>query len=117
MPFALREEVDSQLRDMQQKGVIQPSSSLWASPVVMVHKKDCSHRFCVGYRLLNSVTKQDLNPSLGLMTYSISWANPSISVSWIWHLGTGRSKNSIDAFVTSQGLFEFQVMPFTQKLN
>jgi len=50
MPFAVRQEVAKQLKSMQQKGVIQPSRSPWSSPVVMVRKKDGSHRFCVDYR-------------------------------------------------------------------
>ena len=47
MPFAVREEVARQLKSMQEAHVIQPSSSPWASPVVMVRMKDGSHRFCV----------------------------------------------------------------------
>ena len=52
MPFALRQEVARQLCSMQESGVIQPSKSPWASPVVLVRKKDGSHRFCVDYRTL-----------------------------------------------------------------
>ena len=62
MLFAVREEVARQLRKMQATGVIQPSCSPWASPVVIVKKKDGSHRFCVDYRALNSVTKADTFP-------------------------------------------------------
>ena len=47
---------------MQEAGVVQPSSSPWSSPVVMVRKKDGTHRFCVDYRGLNSVTKLDTFP-------------------------------------------------------
>ena len=47
---------------MQQNGVIQPSSSPWSSPVVIVRKKDGTHRFCVDYRKLNAVTKADKFP-------------------------------------------------------
>ena len=36
LPFALQQEVSRQLRDMQSQGVIQPSKSPWASPVVLV---------------------------------------------------------------------------------
>jgi len=50
MPFVVRQEVAKQLHDMQRNGVIQPSSSPWSSPVVMVRKRDGSHRFCMDYR-------------------------------------------------------------------
>ena len=62
MPFAVREEVARQLERMQAAEVIQPSTSPWASPVVMVRKKDGTHRFCVHYRQLNTVTKADTYP-------------------------------------------------------
>lgn len=35
-PFAIHEEITRQLNQMQQQGVISPSSSSWASPVVLV---------------------------------------------------------------------------------
>ena len=62
MSFVVRQEVSKQLRKMQETGVIQPSKSPWASPVVLVRKKEGSHRFCVDYRELNSVTKPDTFP-------------------------------------------------------
>ena len=40
MPFALRQDVDRLVGEMLDQGVIQPSSSPWASPVVLVRKKD-----------------------------------------------------------------------------
>ena len=57
MPLAVRREVSKQLKNMQEAGVIKPSTSPWSSPVVMVKKKDGSQRFCVDYWALNSITK------------------------------------------------------------
>ena len=62
MPFSVRQEVCKQLEEMQKNGVIQPSNSPWVSPVVLIRKKDGSHRFCVDYRGLNTVTKADTFP-------------------------------------------------------
>ena len=47
---------------MQEDGIIQPSNSPWASPIVLVKKKDGGLRICVDYRALNSVTKADCFP-------------------------------------------------------
>ena len=62
VPFTARQEIACQLHSMQDQGVIHPSSSPWASPVVLVHKKDGLLRFCIDYRNLNSVTKSDTFP-------------------------------------------------------
>jgi len=47
-PFK-KEEVHQLLQDMLSRGVIRPSTSPWASPVVLVQKKDGSTRFCLDY--------------------------------------------------------------------
>ena len=46
---------------MMDQGVVQPSYSPWASPIVLV-KKDGGTRFCVDFRRLNAITKQDVFP-------------------------------------------------------
>lgn len=60
--FAVRDEIARNLQEMQDANVIQPSNSPWASPVVLVRKKDGTLHFCVDYRGLNSVTKLDQFP-------------------------------------------------------
>ena len=54
---AEREEVDKML----QAGVIEPSSSPWASPIVSVTKNG-SIRYCIDYRQLNNITFKDSYP-------------------------------------------------------
>ena len=47
---------------MLSKGIIQPSSKHWASPVMLVRKKDGSTRFYIDYRKVNVVTHKDAYP-------------------------------------------------------
>ena len=47
---------------MLHNGVISPSVSPWAAPVVFVRKSDGTMRFCVGYRKLNTITRKDSHP-------------------------------------------------------
>ena len=117
MPFAVREEVARQLKTMQDAHVIQPSASPWASPVVMVRKKDGSHRFCIDYRNLNAVTKQDTFPlpriddlldQLGKCKY---FSTLDLA-SGYWQIKVAPTSREKTAFTTPQGLFEFLVMPF-----
>lgn len=47
---------------MLSKGVIEPSKSDYAAPVVMIRKKDGTYRLCIDYRKLNAITKDDMFP-------------------------------------------------------
>ena len=62
LPNVLRQEVDKQVGEMLDSGVIRPSKSPWASPIVLVKKKDGAWRFCVDFRKLNDVTVKDSFP-------------------------------------------------------
>ena len=117
VPFAVRREVARQLQHMQEDGVIQPSSSPWASAIVLVRKKDGSLRICVDYRRLNSVTKPDTFPlpriddlldQLGSAEY---FTTLDLAAGY-WQIRVADDSIEKTAFVTPNGLFEFRVMPF-----
>ena len=56
IPFGYQEEVRNDLKTMLNDGVIEKSSSEWASPLVLVRKPSGDLRICVDYRKLNEVT-------------------------------------------------------------
>ena len=62
LALAKRQAAEDKVREMAAAGVIEPSSSPWAAPAVLVKKKDGSWRFCVDYRRLNEVTQKDSYP-------------------------------------------------------
>jgi hypothetical protein len=57
-----KSEIEKQLTEMLRNGTIRPSSSTYASPVLLVRKKDGSWRFCVDYRQLNTITVKNKHP-------------------------------------------------------
>ena len=57
-----KQEINRQVDDMLQKGIIRESVSPWGSPVVLVKKKNDSFRFCVDLRKVNAVTRKDSFP-------------------------------------------------------
>ena len=61
-PFCRKEKISQLVSDMLETKVIQPLSSSWANPIVLVPKKDGTQCFCVDYRQVNAVTKKDVYP-------------------------------------------------------
>ena len=59
---AVRREEMAQVQQMLSSNAICPLNSPWASPVVMVRKKDGSLLFCVDFRQLNTATVKDAHP-------------------------------------------------------
>lgn len=53
---ALKSEIEAQVTDMLQSGLIQPSTGAFSSPALLVHKKDGGWRFDVDYLMLNALT-------------------------------------------------------------
>ncbi len=49
LPYSRRKVVEEEVQKMLEAKVIRPSCSPWASPLVLVEKKDRTVRFCMDY--------------------------------------------------------------------
>ena len=117
LPHHQRAEAQKQIEEMLEKGVISPSNSPWANPVVLVKKKDGSTRFCVDYRKLNDLTYKDAYPlpriddSLDTLCGS-KWFSSLDLASGYWQVEVNPNDKCKTACTTGTGLYEFNVMPF-----
>ena len=116
-PFHLRSEAQDEVQKMLKQGVIEPSDSPWASPVVLVRKKDGSLRYCIDYRKLNDITIKDSYPlprideSLDSLSKTKYFSTLDLA-SGYWQIGLDEDAKKKSAFCTTSGLFQFKVMPF-----
>lgn len=112
-----RAVIEKEVDQMLSKGIIQPSSSPWASPVVLVTKKDGSIRFCIDYRRINRITRKDVYPmpriddALDTLRGASHFSSLDLR-SGYWQIPMAEADKEKTAFATPDGLFEFNVMPF-----
>ena len=102
---------------MLKENLISPSKSPWAAPIVLVNKKDGTSRFCVDYQRINAVTRKD--------AYPLPWVDDILETlagsqlfstldlaSGSWQVEVKLEDREKTAFITSEGLYEFNVLPF-----
>lgn len=117
IPEALREEVDRQIDELLQLGLIVPSESEYAHPIVCVSKKDGSMRMCVDFRYLNAQTEMDSFPMKvpTEMIYRVSKARFITLIDLLkgyWQIKLDPGCRHLTSFVTHRGQYAFTVMPF-----
>jgi len=109
--------IENEIRRMLVDGLIREAQGPWASPVVLVKKKNGKLRFCVDYRKLNTVTKKDAYPLPRIddvfdsLTHAC-WFSSLDLASGYWQVRVREEDREKTAFITKLGTFEFNVMPF-----
>ena len=99
---------------MLEKGIIEPSNSPWASPIVLVKKKDGSNRFCVDYQDLNNVTVKNSWPlprsdnCFDALTGSKRFSTLDLC-SGYWQVAMDDKDKPKTAFTTGKELYQFTV--------
>jgi transposase InsO family protein len=117
IPPSQLEEVRQHLSDLLNTGVISESQSPYASPIVLVRKKDGRLRMCCDYRLLNKKTLKDAFP-LPRIEDSLDKLHGSKFFSCL-DLKSAYNQVEIDecdrhksAFTTPFGLYQYNFMAF-----
>lgn len=112
-----REKVKQIIDDLLEKRIIQESESEYASPILLVKKKDGRDRLCVDYRALNQIIEKERYPlpliedqidRLGKAKYYIAIDMNN----GFYQIAIEPESTKYTAFVTPDGHFEFLKMPF-----
>lgn len=109
----LREILDRLLKE----NVIRPSNSPYASPIVLVHKKNGELRLCVDYRELNKITIKDNFPTPLIEDHLDRLRDKRYFTSLdlrngFHHVRVAATSIKLTAFITPLGQFKYLRMPF-----
>ena len=120
LPHSQGDAVKQEVKSMLELGVIEPASSPYSSPILLVKKKDGTMRFCVDFRRLNKVIRFDAEPlpdidalfaRLGKAKY---FSKLDLSRGY-WQIPMSAGDKCKTAFTTPAGQFQFVTMPFGLK--
>ena len=117
MPETSRSEIRRQCDEMLDMGVIEPSTSPWLSPVVLVRKKDGKLRFCVDFRKINALTMMDSwpMPRIDELIDDLGgaiWFTTLDAKNAYWTIEMDPEDKDKTAFSDGHRLLQFTRMPF-----
>ncbi|KAJ9520731.1 hypothetical protein QJQ45_007584 [Haematococcus lacustris] len=112
-----QEELKKQIKDYLAKGMIEPSSSPYAAPILFVQKKSGELRMCIDYRQLNKLTLRDQYPLPRIDDLFDRLSGCSVFSSLDLQSGYHQIRITPEdvpktAFRTPEGHFQFKVLSF-----
>uniref|UniRef100_A0A3B3SNI1 Gypsy retrotransposon integrase-like protein 1 n=1 Tax=Paramormyrops kingsleyae TaxID=1676925 RepID=A0A3B3SNI1_9TELE len=116
VPPAHYQKLRQALTDMEDQDIIRKSTSEFASPLVMVWKKDGSLRICTDFRWLNARTLKDAHPlphqsdCLASLGGNVYFSTMDLT-SGFYNIPMHEEDKKYTAFITPLGLHEYNRMP------
>ena len=114
VPEAMKPEVERQIKELLDSGMIVRSDSPMASPLVYVTKKQGGVRLACDYRYVNSYTIADVFPlcTVDEMIRKVGRGHIISVFDGYWQCLVRTEDRWLTAFVTHEGLYEWVPMPF-----
>jgi len=133
VPLALEEELKAnRLTFLLERGIIEPSTSEFTSPVIFTKKSDGTLRFCPDMRFVNSLIRNDNFPlplvmeliervGRKIMEEKARYASEPNARLWIslldlaksfWQLELNEASRKYTCFITKFGKFQYRRIPF-----
>ena len=117
LPYAMLETVKEEVRNMLDTGVIEPSNSPYASPYLLVKKKDNTNRFVIDFRELDRITVFGTEPLPNIEQIYCGLAQKKIFSSFdltkgYWQIPLTEGAKDKTSFQTPLGSMRFKVLPF-----
>ncbi|UYV81678.1 K02A2.6-like [Cordylochernes scorpioides] len=117
VPLHDQQEIQTQIEQMLQHGIIAPSVSPYASPITLVTKRDKTKRFCIDYRKLNEIIAPDVHPLplietiLDKLSKAKYYSSVDIAYAY-WQVEVEPNSRNLLAFVTLDSQYEFCRLPY-----
>ena len=114
-----REEIEKQIQEMLNDGIIEESNSMWGSAIILVKKKNGAYRFAIDFRALNKVTTPMFFPIPTLTEVTDCVANSKAKIfsaldlkSSFWQIPLDPETAHKTAFVTGDNCYQFKRVPY-----
>jgi hypothetical protein len=111
-----KQDFEKLVIELEKKGIVEESNSMWLNPVVLVRKKNGDLRFCVDFRKLNDLVEQDhyLIPKIHELMYILNDQKFFSKIDLrdgFYHIEIIKQDREKTAFYSGRRLLQFVKMP------